>query len=310
MENEHELSYETLTRVYLGSYEHYKGVVAEVEHSKPGFELQGAKMVEMGRSKGFLLMGLREEMGGASSKELPRALFIGGDMEVYGSRIGVVEVIWGVVVVAADWSKKGRAVGFISRTELFKHGYVDGFLQSLRLRGSNVSFNALRYFDTKIHLPFLDSFEGQYLFVRSLFNSVQFPLFATGISLGSVFLLELSEFDNGSSCAFELRMMPSLISCRLAPKVMTVVSGYNVVEEEDGEQICFLGGNSSSGIKKYRGSNSSDGGNTGDGVKIAGEVIGSGDEIEMLPDEARSKPMNEYIKNTSIDGKGNLKIPK
>ncbi|GJS04811.1 hypothetical protein Tco_0321319 [Tanacetum coccineum] len=48
MENEHELSYETLTRVYLGSYEHYKGVVAEVEHSKPGFELQGSKMVETG----------------------------------------------------------------------------------------------------------------------------------------------------------------------------------------------------------------------------------------------------------------------
>ncbi|GJV57342.1 hypothetical protein Tco_1458347 [Tanacetum coccineum] len=47
--------------------------------------------------------------------------------------------------------------------------------------------------------------------------------------------------------------------------------------------------------KKYQGSNSSDGGNTGDGVKIAGEVIGSGDEIEvfrrvkektLLPDEA------------------------
>ncbi|GKD03290.1 hypothetical protein Tco_1178264 [Tanacetum coccineum] len=44
MENEHELSYETLTRVYLGSYEHYKSVGAEVEHSEPGFELQGAKM--------------------------------------------------------------------------------------------------------------------------------------------------------------------------------------------------------------------------------------------------------------------------
>ncbi|GJV51172.1 hypothetical protein Tco_1446913 [Tanacetum coccineum] len=55
-----------------------------------------------------------------------------------------------------------------------------------------------------------------------------------------------------------------------------------VVEEEDGEWICFLGGNSSSGIKKYRGSNSSDGGNIGDGVKIAGEVIGSGDEIGSL----------------------------
>ncbi|GKG39661.1 hypothetical protein Tco_0463806, partial [Tanacetum coccineum] len=52
-------------------------------------------------------------------------------------------------------------------------------------------------------------------------------------------------------------------------------------------------GNSSSGTKKYRESNSSDGGNTGDGVKIAGEVIGSGDVIEfseelkeLLSDEA------------------------
>ncbi|GJV78345.1 hypothetical protein Tco_1509929 [Tanacetum coccineum] len=56
----------------------------------------------------------------------------------------------------------------------------------------------------------------------------------------------------------------------------------NVVEEEDGEQIRFLGGNSFSGIKKYRGSNSSDGGNIRDGVKIVGEVIGSGDEIGSL----------------------------
>nr|GEW84807.1 hypothetical protein [Tanacetum cinerariifolium] len=47
MENEHELSYETLTRVYLGSYEHYKGVGAEVKLLEPGFELQGSKMVEM-----------------------------------------------------------------------------------------------------------------------------------------------------------------------------------------------------------------------------------------------------------------------
>ncbi|GJR99901.1 hypothetical protein Tco_0316410 [Tanacetum coccineum] len=34
------------------------------------------------------------------------------------------------------------------------------------------------------------------------------------------------------------------------------------------------------GIKKYRGLNSNDGGNTEDGVKIAGGVIGSSDEIE------------------------------
>ncbi|GJR37617.1 hypothetical protein Tco_1213301 [Tanacetum coccineum] len=48
MENEHELTYETLTRVYLGSYEHYKSVEAEVEHPEPGFELQGAKMESYG----------------------------------------------------------------------------------------------------------------------------------------------------------------------------------------------------------------------------------------------------------------------
>ncbi|GJV08306.1 hypothetical protein Tco_1345962 [Tanacetum coccineum] len=53
-------------------------------------------------------------------------------------------------------------------------------------------------------------------------------------------------------------------------------------------KIRFLGGNSSSGIKKYRGLNSND-----DGVKIVGGVIGSGGEIEfseelkeLLSDEA------------------------
>nr|GEW05279.1 hypothetical protein [Tanacetum cinerariifolium] len=39
MENERKWSYETLTRVYLGSYEHYKGIGAEVELLEPGFEL-------------------------------------------------------------------------------------------------------------------------------------------------------------------------------------------------------------------------------------------------------------------------------
>nr|GFA28978.1 hypothetical protein [Tanacetum cinerariifolium] len=54
---------------------------------------------------------------------------------------------------------------------------------------------------------------------------------------------------------------------------------HNVVEEDDGGWIFFLGGNNSSGTKKYQGSNSSDGGNTGDGIKIIGGVIGSGDGI-------------------------------
>ncbi|GKB70225.1 hypothetical protein Tco_0931637 [Tanacetum coccineum] len=48
-----------------------------------------------------------------------------------------------------------------------------------------------------------------------------------------------------------------------------------IVEEEDKVWICFLGGNNSLGTKKYQGSNNSDGGNTGDGVKIVGGVIGA-----------------------------------
>ncbi|GJR43446.1 hypothetical protein Tco_1311549 [Tanacetum coccineum] len=56
----------------------------------------------------------------------------------------------------------------------------------------------------------------------------------------------------------------------------------NVVEEEDREWIRFLGGNNSSGIEKYRGLNSSDGGNIGDRVKIAGGVIGFDDEIGVV----------------------------
>ncbi|GJT14638.1 hypothetical protein Tco_0861680 [Tanacetum coccineum] len=46
-----------------------------------------------------------------------------------------------------------------------------------------------------------------------------------------------------------------------------------IIEEEDGEWIHFLGGNSSSGTKKYRGSNSSDGGNAGEDQNSM-EVIG------------------------------------
>ncbi|GJU43054.1 hypothetical protein Tco_1200320 [Tanacetum coccineum] len=72
-------------------------------------------------------------------------------------------------------------------------------------------------------------------------------------------------------------------------------SSNNVVEEEDGERIRFLGGNNSSGIKKYRGSNSSYGGNTRDGFKIAGEVIGSGGEIvkELLLNDAAKEIIDE-----------------
>ncbi|GJY88835.1 hypothetical protein Tco_0503463 [Tanacetum coccineum] len=58
---------------------------------------------------------------------------------------------------------------------------------------------------------------------------------------------------------------------------------------EDGDNDAIGGNDDERAIrtKKYRGSNSSDGGNTGDGVKIAGEVIGSGDEIGLEGDEEK-----------------------
>ncbi|GJS27664.1 hypothetical protein Tco_0488284 [Tanacetum coccineum] len=82
----------------------------------------------------------------------------------------------------------------------------------------------------------------------------------------SVRLLHLTMAEVCASKA----VVKSAVSCRMASKVMAGVSDVddeldNVVEEEDEEQIRFLGGNSSSGTKKYRGSNSSDGGNIRDG---------------------------------------------
>ncbi|GKC47139.1 hypothetical protein Tco_1064861, partial [Tanacetum coccineum] len=110
-----------------------------------------------------------------------------------------------------------------------------------------------------------------------------------GIVVVVVFLLVLSVFAIDVACAFRTEEMPSLISFRMAAKVMVGVSDVDVL----------LGGilstkdNISSGTKKYRGSNSNDGVNTGDGVKITSEVIGYGDEIEfseelkeLLPAEA------------------------
>ncbi|GJS92263.1 hypothetical protein Tco_0774899 [Tanacetum coccineum] len=121
-------------------------------------------------------------------------------------------------------------------------------------------------------------------------NIDSFPVFATGVPVGPVFLLGLLALAIDAACAFRAEEMPSLISCWMAAKVMAGVSDVDVLlggilSTEDNTYF--------SGTKKYRGSNSNDSGNTGDEVKIVGEVIGSGGEIgfseelkEMLPDEA------------------------
>ncbi|GKA47293.1 hypothetical protein Tco_0740176 [Tanacetum coccineum] len=72
------------------------------------------------------------------------------------------------------------------------------------------------------------------------------------------------------------------------------IAGRAIITWDGGmaSYACIYGSSCKGGknrTKKYRGSNSSDGGNIGDGVRIAGEVIGSGDGIELkelLPDEA------------------------
>ncbi|GKA07685.1 hypothetical protein Tco_0686909 [Tanacetum coccineum] len=99
----------------------------------------------------------------------------------------------------------------------------------------------------------------------------------------------MSSVANGNSLCFQSE------ESHLDAIIYQLPDGIHVmtVEEEYGEWICFLGSNSASKIKKYRGLNSSDGGNIRDRVKIAGGVIGSGDEIEfseelkeLLPAEA------------------------
>ncbi|GKG26470.1 hypothetical protein Tco_0402173, partial [Tanacetum coccineum] len=56
-----------------------------------------------------------------------------------------------------------------------------------------------------------------------------FPLFATGISLGLLFLLGLSVFAINAACAFRAEEMPSLISCWMTAKVMAGVSDVDVI---------------------------------------------------------------------------------
>ncbi|GJT53421.1 hypothetical protein Tco_0988475 [Tanacetum coccineum] len=114
----------------------------------------------------------------------------------------------------------------------------------------------------------------QQLMVTPCFQSgtlaIDFLFLLQVVLLVQSFLIGLSAF---ALVAIRAPNFPSFICFRVRKL-------DNVVEEEDGEWIRFLGGNSSSGTKKYRGSNSNDGGNTRDGVKIAGGVIGSGDEID------------------------------
>ncbi|GJU87592.1 hypothetical protein Tco_1295138 [Tanacetum coccineum] len=55
---------------------------------------------------------------------------------------------------------------------------------------------------------------------RTLYS---FPVFATGVPVGPVFLLGLLALAIDAACAFRAEEMPSLISCQMAAKVMAGV---------------------------------------------------------------------------------------
>nr|GEU91645.1 hypothetical protein [Tanacetum cinerariifolium] len=65
-------------------------------------------------------------------------------------------------------------------------------------------------------------------------------------------------------------------------KEKDIIRINNVVEEEDGGWTYFLGGNNSLETKKDQGSNSGDGGNTEDRVKITSGLIRFDGEIDIL----------------------------
>ncbi|GJS86797.1 uncharacterized mitochondrial protein-like protein [Tanacetum coccineum] len=86
----------------IGSYEHYKSLLAEVEHLEPGFELQGAKMVEMGR------FGIIREQRIAAYKG-----YRGGVLRSRGGRIARWKVFRGVWVSRLENGQQGGDVAFL-----------------------------------------------------------------------------------------------------------------------------------------------------------------------------------------------------
>ncbi|GJX52455.1 hypothetical protein Tco_0280824 [Tanacetum coccineum] len=125
----------------------------------------------------------------------------------------------------------------------------------------------------KLSFMVIGFFLGTLLLYQESFKS------RPGVFLGPEFLLGLLIIAIVAACASRAVATLSATSFLMACFRDEL---DNVVEEEDREYICFLGGNNLSGTKKYWGSNSSDGGNTGDGVKITGGVIGSGGGIESF----------------------------
>ncbi|GKA76911.1 hypothetical protein Tco_0783372 [Tanacetum coccineum] len=168
MENEHELSYETLTRVYLGSYEHYKSVGAEVESLEPGLRFLNffndpriIREQRIAAYKGYrgggLDMVFKSLSTGASfTQRTVSSISVGGSINLEGFLssilLSVVIIINGVIVVvildsyccddcSLYLSFSLCDIGFLTDIMLYyliiNHWeYVDGSSKVLRLRYS------------------------------------------------------------------------------------------------------------------------------------------------------------------------------
>ncbi|GJX41011.1 hypothetical protein Tco_0256001 [Tanacetum coccineum] len=236
MENEHELSYKTLTRVYLGSYEHYKSVGAEVEHPEPGrITLRG---------QGVLRNKVRT--GGCDVERLCSDLWC--KVEDFGS------VLW-PSLAAADLGAQGKHVGGSCtqrKVSMVSFGRIspNSFLSSILLvvviivmvvivvvilivvvvtivgvvivvvifglfvvvDGWAYAFHQDKASLVRVPVANVSLSSSAHLLQE---NTDSFPLFATVIYLGPVFLLGLSAFAIAAACASRAADI-LVISCRIA----------------------------------------------------------------------------------------------
>nr|GEV83750.1 hypothetical protein [Tanacetum cinerariifolium] len=158
MENEHELSYETLTRVYLGSYEYYKSLGVEAEPLEHGFEFDDQEWVEIktlsfdlfgsSLSKGLLLLRVIEEEVGdelaTSMEDVEGCLWCRGLYKEEERDVAILKT-------------KRWIVGMMLSTMWTRHGLLD--LRSLSAsdddlkKDSNDVIEAGEEIDDDIHKP-------------------------------------------------------------------------------------------------------------------------------------------------------------
>nr|GEV86528.1 hypothetical protein [Tanacetum cinerariifolium] len=103
MENEHELSYETLTRVYLRSYEHYKSVGADAELLEPGiFFEQRISAIKGHRGEKLWDELYRLE---TSMEDVEGCLWCRGLLGVKGRDVAILKIKRWIVVLLLAWDR-------------------------------------------------------------------------------------------------------------------------------------------------------------------------------------------------------------